>query len=180
MPELNRGDTAQLSAPDGHVSIRVTGSAFIRGTVHIDLSAFVVTAAGAVLDEDHFVFYGNPASPDGTVSWQEVQPGTSLLRVSLGSLPPVADGVVVAGTIYGAEEHGTYLADLRGLRAEIDDGSGALMTHQLPPLPPGTRFDGVIMLSVFRRSGGWCVRAGGPPVDTGLSGIATTFGVAVE
>lgn len=147
----------------------------------LDVSAFLLSPIGRVPTDEHFVFYGNPKSPCGGVRWAHTDDGDETLAIDLEQLPRVVDGLVITGSIYEARQNGVSLADIREGRVIISPQSGPVLAeHLLPPVPPGSALDAAILLVLARRGSGWSCRAAGEAVGSGLSGLATSFGVTVD
>ena len=78
----------------------------------LDGSAIVVDASGKVIDDGFFVFYGNLASPDGTVQHTgdnltgEGEGDDESINVDLSTLSQNVERVVVAVSIYEAPQRG--------------------------------------------------------------------------
>jgi tellurium resistance protein TerD len=178
--ELERGEEASLGATRA-IHARVRGHGWVSGKpIAIDASAFVVSRVGVVLSQQHFVFYGNPSSPDKCLRWSQEAEGDETLTLSLPELPLLADGVVLTGSIDDAAARGASISDLREavISVRVDD-EGEFLAHQLPPLSPDSKLDAAVLAVLLRRDGAWACRAVGESVGGGLAGLATSFGVMI-
>lgn len=69
------------------------------GDVALDVCA-LVCSGNRVLDDDHFVFFNNPGTPDGSVSTLAPEPpDKAALRVSFDALPATADRLVLVAAV---------------------------------------------------------------------------------
>lgn len=60
----------------------------------------LVCAGNRVLSEEHFVFFNNPRTPDGSVRARaHAAPDKAALEVSFDALPPSADRLVLVAAI---------------------------------------------------------------------------------
>lgn len=163
---LAKGQNGPLATNDVVVSIQLAAPA--------DLSALLVTEQGKVRSDADFVFYNQPSGPGVTL---RPSPGgqPASLAVSLNAVP----------------------ADIAQVRAVItlDDANSSF--GQFPPPvayvsdPAGTvlyeyRIEGlatesiVIALELYRRQGGWKVRAVGQGYAGGFAALVTDHGVTVD
>ena len=60
----------------------------------------LVCGGTRVLSDDHFVFYNNPRTPDGSVAMVEAfARDRAAIRVGFDGLPPGADRLVLAAAV---------------------------------------------------------------------------------
>src|SRR5438132_12919398 len=78
-----------------------------------DASALLLNASGRVLSDQHFVFFNNLKSPDGSVQHMgdELTGGSGVeddeqIKVDLATVPDDVDKIVVTVSIYDAETRG--------------------------------------------------------------------------
>src|SRR6476661_1853591 len=81
-----------------------TGSDF-----DLDASALMVGTSGKIVSDQHFIFFNNLTSPDGSVEHTgdnltgEGEGDDEVIKVNLVGVPPEADKIVVTVSIYDAE-----------------------------------------------------------------------------
>jgi stress response protein SCP2 len=134
----------------------------------VDVSALLLTAGGKVRGDTDFVFYNQPTAPgvryrpdgvDVDPSAVDAEIETITVTASLDGSGPVTFGalgrlhldIAVAGTPVAS-------FDPDGLGAET----------------------ALLCVEIYRRAGGWKVRAVGQGYADGLAGIATDFGITVD
>ncbi|MCC9310042.1 TerD family protein [Kitasatospora sp. RB6PN24] len=149
----------------------------------VDASALLLGGAGKVQSDLDFVFYNQPRHPSGVVRHlpkQRVPDAAEIadtVEVDLAKLPAWVDRVVLAGSV----EPGTF-HDVSGLRMLLYDAGGAAGGEPLAEF----RVHGVEAVTalvcgeLYRRDGGWKFRAVGQGYASGLSGLATDFGITVD
>ena len=149
--------------------------------IDADLSALLLND-GKVISSDHFVFYNQAASPDGSVTHvgkvTDKDAGTVTDSVDLGlaSVPAAVDAVVLAVSAHPGDTGA--LAQLGQPEVVVVDPTGqVLASHRLSDL---TTEAAVNVLEVYRRAGAWKVRAVGQGWSDGLAGLARDFGVEVD
>lgn len=157
---LTRGENRPLSGDQ--VTVAVTGPA------PVDVSALLLGASGRVRGDRDLVFFNSPVG-DG-VTLHHGQGRGDAVRVDLRAVPDDVGTVVVTASL---------------------DGTGPATFGQAGPLvatvgPETFEIAGlgsesaVVCVEVYRRHGGWRVRAVGQGYDTGLAGIAAEYGVQLD
>jgi stress response protein SCP2 len=167
MTELLPG--ANVAIPSGTLDLVIRWSC---GSV-LDASAVLVGAGGKVRTDADLVFYNQPEAECGAVRHQGGTPGRQSLLVQPERLPADVERVVIAATL----DDGSF-ADVRDLALELHDSGGAVAA--VFPVRAAGRETLLLLGEVYRRQGGWRLRALGQGYDTGLAGLAADFGVAVD
>ncbi len=139
------------------------------GVPDVDTSALLLTAAGKVRSDDDFVFYNQPAHPSGAVRYGR----DGAVEADLPAVEAQVERVVLAASADG----GTF-GQVPGLHLRVLAADGAeLARFDVPQAGPETAF---VAGELYRRGGGWKLRAVGQGYDTGLAGLATDFGITVD
>ncbi|MFC1438806.1 VWA domain-containing protein [Streptacidiphilus sp. N1-10] len=167
MTELLPG--ANVAVPSGSLDLVVRWSC---GSV-LDASAVLVGAGGKVRSDADLVFYNQPEAEGGAVRHQGGTPGRQSLLLQPERLPAGVERVVIAATL----DDGSF-AHVRDLALELHDADGAVAA--VFPVRSAGRETLLLLGEVYRRQGGWRLRALGQGYDTGLAGLAADFGVAVD
>lgn len=145
-----------------------------------DLSALLLVGS-KVRNDDDFVFYNQPAAPDGSVNHQgkTTRPDGSLLdqvSVNLLEVAPEIDSIAFVISLDGPA--GSSLSDIGHFTARVDDASGSPVTaFEITDLHTETA---AVTIELYRRDGWWKVRAVGQGYSDGLAGLARDFGVTVN
>jgi tellurium resistance protein TerD len=151
----------------------------------LDASAFVLDGNDQALGDSWFVFFGNLQSPDSSVTHR----GDNLtgagdgddeqISVNLASLPPTAEKVDIAVTIYEADSRGQNFGGVKNAFVRIvDDSTGT----ELARFDLGEDFaleTAVVFGQVYRYNGEWKFKAIGAGYSNGLKGLCTDRGVHV-
>ncbi|MDO0927735.1 restriction endonuclease [Streptomyces sp. TG1A-8] len=173
---------AQPAAPgsakpaDDHNVLGMTWS----GAVALDVCA-LVCRGGRVLGEDHFVFFNNPRTPDGSVcAVPAAAPDKAAVRVSFDGLPRDADRLVLVAAV---DPEVNPDADLSG----FTDACVRLLDPSMSELgrldvSDGRRGETALVLGSFRRraSGDWEFVLGGKGYTGGLEELVRDYGIEVE
>lgn len=151
----------------------------------LDGSAIVVDASGKVIDDGFFVFYGNLASPDGTVQHTgdnltgEGEGDDESINVDLSTLSQNVERVVVAVSIYEAPQRGQSFGQVANAFIRVVNRADGAELARYDLTEDASTETAMIFGEVYRNNGEWKFRAVGQGYSNGLAGIARDFGVNV-
>ncbi|MFI0710196.1 restriction endonuclease [Streptomyces inhibens] len=168
------GSTAADEAPD-HNILGMNWS----GEVALDVCALVCKGT-TVLSDDHFVFYNNPRTPDGSVRMLPgFAPDRAAMQVRFEALPADADRLVLVAAIDPQVNPDADLAGFTDARIRLLDASGEEL-GQLE-VSDGRRGETALVLGSFRqRAGGdWDFVIGGKGFFGGLEALVQEYGIEV-
>lgn len=150
------------------------------GGVALDVCA-LVCHGNRVLSDDHFVFFNNPRTPDGTVrALPATTPDRAALRVAFDALPEPADRLVLVAAVDPAVDPGADLSGFTdaGIRL-LDPDRTELARLEVSDGRPG---ETALTLGSFRRrpGGDWDFVLGGKGYRGGLEDLLRDYGIDVE
>ncbi len=151
MTELVRGGNAPLATPRVTVTFSCSAPA--------DLSALLVGQDLRVRSDDDLIFYNAPSGPG--VSWSEHAVDLDLTQVP-GDVHAVLIALSLTGTSFGS------IPPPRFAVADVSFVVDRLDAEQA-----------IVGLEIYRRNGGWKVRAVGQGYAGGLAALVTDYGVNV-
>lgn len=134
-----------------------------HGRAPVDIVALLLDERGQVEGDADFVFYNAPRHPSGSVTLTEEG-----LSLDLRLVPAGVDRVIVA-----ANGDGERQLDRLAVSVESDQ-TLTFVPSSLAGLPTA------VLVEVYRRGGGWRVRAVGQGWAAGLAGLARDYGVNVD
>ncbi|MCZ2830751.1 TerD family protein [Modestobacter sp. VKM Ac-2986] len=157
-----------------------SGSAF-----DLDASALLVTSVGRVLSDEHFVFFNNLVSPDGSV--EHTGDNTTglgdgddeVIRVGLAQVPAEVDKIVFAVSVYEADARRQSFGQVRNAFIRVVNADDGVELARYDLSEDASTETAMIFGEVYRRGAEWKFRAVGQGYQSGLAGIATEFGVNV-
>ncbi|MEU9123378.1 restriction endonuclease [Streptomyces sp. NPDC048506] len=173
-PDDRTGPRTADEAPDHNV-LGMNWS----GEVALDVCALVCKGS-TVLSDDHFVFYNNPRTPDGSVRMLPgFAPDRAAMQVRFEELPPDADRLVLVAAVDPQVNPDADLAGFTEARIRLLDASGAEQ-GQLE-VSDGRRGETALVLGSFRqRDGGdWDFVIGGKGYPGGLEALVQEYGIDV-
>lgn len=144
-----------------------------------DLSAILLTASGKVRNEEDFVFYGQPESPEGSVKCQDKKDEGGFtshgLSVSLARVPEAVERIVITLTI--DPDSTEKFNAVKELSFSISDEAGSELVAFAPQ---GDKENAFIVGELYRRQGAWKVRHVAQGFENGLGAIATQYGIDIK
>jgi restriction system protein len=152
------------------------------GRVRLDVCA-LVCAGNRALGDDHFVFYNNPRTPDGTVRMMPaLGEDKAAIWVSFDRLPARADRVVLVAAIDPAADPRADLSGFTDARIRLTDPAGAEADRL--EVSDGRPGETALVLGSFRRrqDGNWAFVPGGKgyPGPEGLLNLVQDHGIEVD
>lgn len=163
---LSKGQNGPLTVHDLVVSVRIDAP--------VDLSALLVTDTGKVRTDADFVFYNQPAGPG--VRLQPTSPGRpSGLAVSLDQVP--AEIAQIRAVITLDDDRATFGRIAAPSVFVADRAGNRLYEYRIDGL---TTESVVIAVELYRRQGGWKVRAVGAGYAGGFAALVTDHGITVD
>ncbi|SOD60976.1 Stress response protein SCP2 [Streptomyces zhaozhouensis] len=172
--QFKRGQKARLSdltlGTDLYVGVQIAGPGLV-----FDISCFGLDAAEQLSDDRYFVFYNQPASPEGSLQLLGAQAGdTESFRVTLDRVPEAIDRLAFTATIDG---DGTMSQAAPGY-LRIVAGGEEVARYAFD----GSEFSSerALMIGDFYRKDGWRFAAVGQGFDGGLAALLRHFGGEVE
>ncbi|WP_369360129.1 restriction endonuclease [Streptomyces sp. cg2] len=149
------------------------------GAAALDVCALVCKGT-TVLDDDHFVFFNNPATPDGSVRMLAgVTEDRAALRVRFEELPADADRLVLVAAVDPETDPDGDLGGFTDARIRLLDAAGTELDRL--PVSDGRPGERALVLGAFRRRAGgdWDFVLGGKGYPGGLAALVADFGIEV-
>jgi tellurium resistance protein TerD len=151
----------------------------------LDASALMIGSNGKILSDAYFVFFNNLTSPDGSVEHMgdnltgEGEGDDEEIKVNLAVVPAEVDKIVVAVSIYDADNRGQSFGQVRNAYIRVVNQAGGTELTRYDLSEDASSETAMIFGEVYRNAGDWKFRAVGQGYSTGLAGIARDFGVNV-
>ncbi|MBT2467249.1 restriction endonuclease [Streptomyces sp. ISL-66] len=174
LPAQRTAEPAPPPSPDHNV----LGMSW-AGSVALDVCA-LVCEGNRVLTEDHFVFFNNPRTPDGSVRTHAHSAlDKAALLVSFDDLPQAADRLVLVAAIDPEVDPHADLAGFTDARIRLLDATGGELARL--DVSDGRAGETALVLGSFRRraSGDWNFVLGGKGYPGGLAPLLGNFGIEV-
>ncbi|MFF5229555.1 TerD family protein [Dactylosporangium sp. NPDC000521] len=187
---LTKGGNVSLTkAAPGLAAVNVGLGWDVRTTTgadfDLDASALLVGADGRVLSDQHFVFFNNLKSPDGTVEHTgdnltgEGEGDDEMIKVNLAGVAPEVDKIVFPVSIHDADARGQSFGQVTNafIRVVNSADNNELARYDLSE--DYSTETALVFGELYRNGGEWKFRAVGQGYASGLAGIAKDYGVNV-
>ena len=187
---LSKGGNVSLSKEAPGLTAVLVGLGWdVRSTTgadfDLDASALLTNTEGKVANDSNFVFFNNLKSPDGSVEHTgdnltgEGEGDDESLKVNLAGVPADVDKIVFPVSIHEAGSRGQSFGQVRNafIRVVNQDGGAELARYDLTE--DASTETAMVFGELYRNGAEWKFRAVGQGYASGLSGIATDFGVGV-
>ncbi len=151
----------------------------------LDASAIMLSAAGKVISDQHFVFFNNLVSPDGTVEHTgdnltgEGEGDDEIIKVNLAAMSPDVERVVFPVSIYDADARRQSFGQVANAYIRVVNADNDAELTRFDLTEDASTETAMIFGEVYRNAGEWKFRAVGQGYTNGLAGIARDFGVNV-
>ncbi|WP_139981265.1 TerD family protein [Nocardioides litoris] len=151
----------------------------------LDATALVCGPGDRVLSDQHFIFYNNLASPEGTVRHTgDIRDGAvagddEVLEVALSQLTPQTDKVVFSATIHDADSRGQNFGQVKNAYIRVLDIATNEELARYDLSEDASTETAMVFGELYRHGAEWKFRAIGQGYASGLQGIITTYGVTL-
>ncbi|KOG87773.1 TerD family protein [Streptomyces varsoviensis] len=187
---LSKGGNVSLSKEAPGLTAVIVGLGWdVRTTTgadyDLDASALLCGAGGKVLSDQHFVFFNNLASPDGSVqhSGDNLTGGgdgdDEQIKIDLAAVPADVEKVVFPVSIYEADKRNQSFGQVRNAFMRVVNQADGKEIARYDLTEDASTETAMVFGEVYRHGGEWKFRAIGQGYASGLAGIASDFGVNV-
>ncbi|RFS85565.1 TerD family protein [Actinomadura spongiicola] len=151
----------------------------------LDASALMLASTGKVISDQHFVFFNNLKSPDGSVEHTgdnltgEGEGDDESINVDLGAVPAECERIVFPVSIYDADNRQQSFGQVRNAFIRIVNRTDGNELARFDLTEDASTETAMVFGELYRHSGEWKFRAVGQGYASGLAGIAMDFGVNV-
>jgi tellurium resistance protein TerD len=151
----------------------------------LDASAILLDAAGKAVDDKHFVFFNNLASPDGSVEHAgdnltgEGDGDDEAIKVNLSAVGAGVDKIVFPVSIYDAATRSQSFGQVQNAFIRVVDQSNNTELARYDLSEDASTETAMVFGELYRNGTDWKFRAVGQGYAEGLAGIARDFGVNV-
>ncbi|MEV7182108.1 TerD family protein [Kitasatospora sp. NPDC093679] len=187
---LAKGGNVSLSKEAPGLTSVIVGLGWdVRSTTgadfDLDASALLCGENGRVMTDQHFVFYNNLASPDGSVehSGDNLTGGgdgdDEQIKVDLVAVPLAVSKIVFPVSIYDAESRLQNFGQVRNAFIRVVDQATGREVARYDLSEDASSETAMVFGELYRHGTDWKFRAIGQGYASGLRGIALDYGVNV-
>ena len=187
---LSKGGNVSLSkeAP-GLTAVSVGLGWDIRSTTgtdfDLDASAIALGADKKVLSDQHFIFFNNLRSPDGSIEHTgdnltgEGDGDDEVINVNLAGVPPQIDAVVFPVSIHEADNRGQSFGQVRNAYIRVVNRANGSEIARYDLSEDASTETAMVFGELYRHGSEWKFRAVGQGYTGGLGPLARNYGVNV-
>ncbi len=189
---LSKGGNVSLTkqaGPAGLSAVTVGLGWDVRTTTgtdfDLDASAIGAKADGKVLSDQHFVFYGNLKSPEGSIEHTgdnltgQGEGDDEQIKVNLAAVPADVDKIAFPVSIYEADQRSQSFGQVRNAFIRVVNQSNNEELARYDLSEDASTETAMVFGELYRHGSEWKFRAVGQGYASGLRGIAQDFGVNV-
>jgi tellurium resistance protein TerD len=187
---LSKGGNVSLTkAAPGLAAVNVGLGWDVRTTTgadfDLDASALLCGADGKVVSDQHFVFFNNLKSPDGSVEHTgdnltgEGEGDDEMIKVNLASLGADVDKIVFPVSIHDADARGQSFGQVSNAFIRVVNAADNNELARYDLTEDYSTETAMVFGELYRNGAEWKFRAVGQGYASGLAGIAKDFGVNV-
>ncbi|MFI9718460.1 TerD family protein [Streptomyces sp. NPDC052396] len=151
----------------------------------LDASALLTGEQGKVVSDQHFVFFNNLKSPDGSVEHTgdnltgDGEGDDEVIKVNLAAVPAEVQKIVFPVSIYDAEARQQSFGQVRNAYIRVVNQADNTELARYDLSEDASTETAMVFGELYRNNGEWKFRAIGQGYASGLRGIAQDFGVNV-
>ena len=151
----------------------------------LDASAILLNTSGKVVNDQHFVFFNNLVSPDGTVEHTgdnltgEGEGDDEVIKVNLVAMSPQVERIVFPVSIYEADERRQNFGQVQNAYIRVVNADNEQELTRFDLSEDASTETAMVFGELYRRGTEWKFRAVGQGYASGLAGIARDYGVNV-
>jgi tellurium resistance protein TerD len=187
---LSKGGNVSLTKEAPNLTAVIVGLGWDARTTtgtdfDLDASALLTSAEGKVVSDQHFVFFNNLTSPDGSVEHTgdnltgEGEGDDEVIKVNLAGVPADVAKIVFPVSIYEAESRQQSFGQVRNAYIRVVNQADNKELARYDLSEDASTETAMVFGELYRHGAEWKFRAIGQGYASGLRGIAQDFGVNV-
>ena len=151
----------------------------------LDASAIACGTDKRVLSDQHFIFFNNLRSPEGSIEHTgdnltgEGDGDDEVINVDLAGTPPNIDSIVFPVSIYDADARSQSFGQVRNAYIRVVNRANGSEIARYDLSEDASTETAMVFGELYRNGADWKFRAVGQGYASGLAGIARDFGVNV-
>ncbi|TLF74828.1 TerD family protein [Nocardia cyriacigeorgica] len=151
----------------------------------LDASALATGPDLKVLSDQHFVFYNNLRSPEGSIEHTgdnltgEGDGDDEVINVDLAATPPTITNIFFPVSIHEADARRQSFGQVRNAYIRVVDSTTGSELARYDLSEDASTETAMVFGELYRHNGEWKFRAIGQGYASGLAGIARDYGVNI-
>ena len=151
----------------------------------LDASAIATGADKKVVSDQHFIFFNNMKSPDGSIEHLgdnrtgEGEGDDEVINVDLSAVPTTIESIFFPVSIYDGETRSQSFGQVRNAYIRVVDRANGTELARYDLSEDASTETAMVFGEVYRHGSDWKFHAVGQGYASGLAGIARDYGVNV-
>ncbi|MFD6162424.1 TerD family protein [Nocardia sp. NPDC060256] len=151
----------------------------------LDASALATGPNLKVLSDQHFIFYNNLRSPEGSIEHTgdnltgEGEGDDETINVDLSATPPTITNIFFPVSIHDADARSQSFGQIRNAYIRVTDGATGVELARYDLTEDASTETAMVFGELYRHNNEWKFRAIGQGYASGLAGIARDYGVHI-
>ncbi len=147
--------------------------------IEIDGAAFLLDESGQCKNDENFVFYGQPASIEGSVKHFEPKYGQNEIQLSLNKIPTTIKKIALTLTIHDGEIKGQSFNAVSSARLIVRNRMGGEILYSFTFGEELMQETAIVVAEIYCHNGEWKLNAVGSGFNGGLPSLCENFGLDV-
>lgn len=187
---LSKGGNVSLTKQAPNLTAVLVGLGWdIRTTTgtdfDLDASALATGESKKVLSDQHFIFFNNLRSPEGSIEHTgdnltgEGEGDDEIIKVDLAGTPPTITNIFFPVSIHEADSRGQSFGQVQNAYIRVVDQANGSELARYDLSEDASTETAMVFGELYRAGAEWKFRAIGQGYASGLAGIARDYGVNV-
>lgn len=148
--------------------------------IEIDGAAFLLESNGLCKNDDSFIFYGQPTSPDGSIKHVASSGNKNEIQIALKRVSNGIHRIAFSLTIHEGEQRGQNFSQVFLASMTVKDAATGNPLLNFSFGESLTSETAIVVGELYLHNGEWKMNAIGSGFNGGLAALCTNFGLEVE
>jgi tellurite resistance protein TerA len=148
--------------------------------MEIDAAAFLLEDNGECKNDEQFIFYGNPNSPDGSIKHTSTSSNQNDINILFSSVSQTVQKIAFTLTIHEGEKRGHYFSDIATCQIEGRDKHTGETLFTFSFGENLNKETAIVVGELYRHQGEWKFSSVGSGFFGGLTALCQNFGIDVD
>lgn len=177
--KLQRGQKIKLSDGTSNTNLKFYFGWDIKNPeCDLDGSAFMLDSTNKVLDDNWFIFYGTPESPDNSVHYRAYDEGDGAeMSINTSKIYQNVQKIVMSVTIYEAFQRNLNFGMVSNVYVSIADGLKNIEIAHFDITECFSNITALVIGELYRHNNEWKFSAVGSGVNKDLAEFCGMYGV---
>lgn len=148
--------------------------------MELDISSFLLQAGNRCEKDEHFIFYGQPNSPDKSVSYAKQTSLDGSITIQLNAVPETIEKIAIALTIHEGDAQNLRFQEVDNLELIIRDAITGNILYSYSFGDDLQQETAIVVGELYRHQGQWKFNVIGSGFNGGLEALCLNYGLEIE